>query len=228
MKQKLKLLLAYFRGFKTEVVDTYIHFDYGHIEQWDEKFTTKEGKEIQLPKTLLETFDDILRLYTQDFHRYNDYDEEEFWTLLVHIYPKQNRIHFASECSIITENDYQKVFSLNKENTQLSRNILEMVDEIFDKDLQGKSKFEFNFDGSYDEIRVDLDFYYLIDTDDIYIDLTDQLMRTFDGRWWNEGPGSNGTIYVEKGKFIRMEIYMKSKEVELTDMDINVTPDNIK
>ena len=46
MKQKLKLLLAYFRAFKTDVLDTYINFDYNYMENWNEKFTTKEGKKL--------------------------------------------------------------------------------------------------------------------------------------------------------------------------------------
>ena len=47
-------------------------------------------------------------------------------------------------------------------------------------------------------------------------------------RWWTDGPGSYGTIYVEKDKSIRMEFFTKSKDHEMTEMNINVTPDNIK
>ena len=47
-------------------------------------------------------------------------------------------------------------------------------------------------------------------------------------RWWSDGPGGYGTIYVEKDKSIRMEYYTKSKDHEMTDMNINVTPDNVE
>lgn len=228
MKQKLKLLLAYFRAFKTDVLDTYINFDYNYMESWDGKFTTKEGKEITLPTKLQEIFEDIVKEYMPKFHRENNYEESEWWTLLVYVYPKQNRINFQSECDIVSENDGQKTFSLNRENTSLPRPIFDTLDTIFDEDLKDKDKFRFEFNGGYDEIDVDLDFYMFINDDVNYIELVDQLMTIVDGRWWTEGPGAYGTIYVEKDKSIRMEYYLKSKNCEMTDMNINVTPDNIE
>lgn len=228
MKQKLKLLLAYFRAFKTDVLDTYINFDYNYIDGWNGKFTTKEGKEITLPTKLQDIFEQIVREYMSKFHRENDYDESEWWTLLVYVYPKQNRINFQSECEIVTEHDGQKTFSLNRENTSLPRDIFNILDTIFENDLKDKDKFRFEFNGSYDEIDVDLDFYMFINDDVYYIELTDQLMTIVDGKWWTEGPGAYGTIYVEKDKSIRMEYYLKSKDHEMTDMNINVTPDNIE
>ena len=228
MKQKLKLLLAYFRAFKTDVLDTYINFDYNYMESWDQKFTTKEGKEITLPTKLQEIFEEIVKEYMSKFHRENNYDESEWWTLYVYVYPKQNRINFQSECEIVTEHDGQKTFSLNKENTSLSTTTLDLVDTIFKEDLKDKDKFNFEFNGSYDQIDVELDFYMFINDDVNYIELVDQLMNIVDGRWWTEGPGAYGTIYVEKDKSIRMEYYTKSKDHEMTDMNINVTPDNIE
>lgn len=228
MKQKLKLLLAYFRAFKTDVLDTYINFDYYHMESWDGKFTTKEGKEITLPTKLQEIFEDIVKEYMPKFHRENNYEESDWWTLLVYVYPKQNRINFQSECDIVSEHDGQKTFSLNRENTSLPRPIFDILDTIFENDLNDKNKFRFEFNGGYDEIDVDLDFYMFINDDVNYIELTDQLMTIVDGRWWTEGPGAYGTIYVEKDKSIRMEYYLKSKDHEMTDMNINVTPDNIE
>ena len=228
MKQKLKLLLAYFRAFKTDVLDTYINFDYNYMESWNGKFTTKEGKEITLPTKLQEIFEDIIKEYMQKFHRENNYEESEWWTLLVYVYPKQNRINFQSECEIVSEHDGQKTFSLNRENTSLPRPIFDILDTIFENDLNDKNKFRFEFNGSYDEIDVDLDFYMFINDDVYYIELTDQLMTIVDGKWWTEGPGAYGTIYVEKDKSIRMEYYLKSKDHEMTDMNINVTPDNIE
>jgi hypothetical protein len=228
MKQKLKLLLAYFRAFKTDVLDTYINFDYNHMESWNLKFTTKEGKEIELPTKLQETFEDILKSYMQKFHRENNYDESEWWTLFVYVYPKQNRISFQSECEIVTESDGQQTFSLNRKNTQLSPTTLDLVDTIFKEDLKDKDKFNFEFNGNYDQIDVNLDFYIFINDDINYIELTDQLMTNILGRWWTDGPGSYGTIYVEKDKSIRMEFFTKSKDHEMTEMNINVTPDNIE
>jgi hypothetical protein len=198
------------------------------MESWDENFTTKEGKEIKLPTKLQETFEDILKSYMQKFHRKNNYDESEWWTLFVYVYPKQNRISFQSECEIVTESDGQQTFSLNRKNTQLSPTTLDLVDTIFKEDLKDKDKFNFEFNGNYDQIDVDLDFYIFINDDINYIELTDQLMTSILDRWWTDGPGSYGTIYVEKDKSIRMEFFTKSKDHEMTEMNINVTPDNIK
>jgi hypothetical protein len=227
MKQKLKLLLAYFRGFKTDVLDTYINFDYYYFEDY-EQFTTKEGKDINLPTKLQEIFEGIIRQYMSKFHRENNYDESEFWTLIIHIYPKQNRINFQSECEFLSEYDYQKTFSLNRENTSLPRRIFDIIDTIFDEDLKDKDKFNFKFNGSHDEIDVELDFYQFINDDVNYITLANNLMMVVDGKWWHEGPGTYGTIYVEKDKSIRMEYHTKSKDYEMTKMNINVTPDNIE
>ena len=149
MKQKLKLLLAYFSAFKTDVLDIYINFDYNYMENWNEKFTTKDGKEITLPTKLQEIFDGMVRKYMQKFHRENNYDESEYWTLIIHIYPKQNRINFQSECEIVTEYDGQKTFSLNRKNTQLSTTTLDLVDTIFNEDLKDKDKFKFTFNCNY-------------------------------------------------------------------------------
>ena len=228
MKQKLKLLLAYFRAFKTDVLDTYINFDYNYEENWDEKFTTEEGKEITLPTKLQEIFDGIVKEYMEKFHRENNYDESEWWTLFVYVYPKQNRINFQSECEVVSEYEYQQTFSLNRENTQLSTTTFDLVDTIFNEDLKDKDKFNFEFNGNYDQIDVQLDFYKFINDDINYIELADQLMTSILDRWWSDGPGGYGTIYVEKDKSIRMEYVTKSKDHTMTKMNINVTPDNIK
>ena len=59
MKQKLKLLLAYFRAFKTESFTSYISFDFNDYKSfgaWDESFITQGGKVVKLPTKLQEIF----------------------------------------------------------------------------------------------------------------------------------------------------------------------------
>ena len=38
MKQKVRILLAYFRGFGIDRFNTYINFDYNSISDWNEIF----------------------------------------------------------------------------------------------------------------------------------------------------------------------------------------------
>jgi hypothetical protein len=231
MKQKLKLLLAYFRAFKTESFTSYISFDFNDYKSfgvWDESFITQGGKVVKLPTKLQEIFEDIIKQYIPKFHRENNYDESDWWELMVYIFPNQNRINFRSECMVINEYDQQRRIYLKNPTDVLSREINVLVNTIFEEHIQEEDNFEYDFNGSYDVVAVDIDFDYYVDDDEQFIDLADKLMAKIIDKFWADSHGAYGKIYVKKDNFVDINYFLKSGEYEMTEMDINVTPNNIE
>tara|TARA_R110000868_G_scaffold350691_1_gene611981 strand:- start:1657 stop:2361 length:705 start_codon:yes stop_codon:yes gene_type:complete len=226
MKQKLKLLLAYFRAFKTENLHTFINLIWSDIENWDEIFKTNKGKEIEISSSMLQIFEDVIKTYMRDFHRYNNYDNDDFWTLIVNIYPKENRINFQSECKVKRYYDKKSMFNISAEHSELNVVILNNINEIFEEELPEENYFEFTFDGEYDEINVDFDFD--VSDESLFTNLTDNVMRTVDTRWWMDDGGAQGIIKIKKDESLIVDWVFRDYDYQMTLMNINVTPDNIK
>ncbi len=99
MKNKLKMLFAYFRALKDKNVHTHITLDRSHIEDWDEKFQVND-KYIQPAGLIIKIIEELIELYYDEFDRYNDYDIDTYWYLEINIYPFENRLVFTSECKV--------------------------------------------------------------------------------------------------------------------------------
>jgi hypothetical protein len=229
MKQKLKLLLAYFKAYKKDYFDTFINFDYNRIEDWNGIFAN-ENRQIyfELPTKLNEIFVSIVDLYMRDFHRENNYEESDWWSLIVTIHPNENRINFKSDCLFVNESDQQKYFSLKKGAGVLSEDIIYLVNSIFEEHLSEEDEeIEFEFSGSDNELDV-YNFSEVIHNDDQFLDLTQNLMTKVAGKYWDEQYGAYGEINIVKNSHIQMDYFVKSGEYGVTLMDINVTPENIK
>lgn len=241
MKQKVRILLAYFRGLGVDRINTYIDFDYNSINDWNETFEDLRGNEIKPPNSIIQVMTDLINYKMKEFHKYNDYEWDEYWTLFINIYPKENRINFQSECRIQSEEAYK--FEYNLESSEemsrsgdeptLPQNILDEVNKIFNKEIyEEENEVIFDFDGSYDEITVDstfeIDGDYQRKRTDSWVNLLDKIMRWAVDRWWNEGPGNSGTVKIVRNESLVISGVFKSQDYEMTDMNINVTPDSFE
>jgi hypothetical protein len=240
MKQKLRILLAYFRGFGLDRVNTYINFDYDGISDWNEIFEDVRGYEIKPPSSIIQIMKDLINYKMKEFHKHNEYEWDEYWTLFINIYPKKNRINFQSECRFQTENDYK--FEYNLESSEemsrsgdeptLPQHILDEINKTLESEIDDEDTLvTFDFDGSYDEIyvedvRVDNDRYEV--RKGPWVDLLDRIMRWAVDRWWNEGPGSSGIVKIVRNESLVISGVSKSQDYEMTDMNINVTPDSFE
>ena len=240
MKQKVRILLAYFRGFGVDRFNTYINFDYNSISDWNEIFEDPRGNEVKPPSSIIQILEDLIDYKMEDFHKQNDYDWDEYWTLFVNIYPKENRINFQSECKIQHEEGYEFEFDLQSsvemsrsgDKPTLPQNILDEVNKTLEIEIDDEDNLvTFHFDGSYDEIyvedvRVDNDRYEV--RKHPWVDLLDKIMRFAVDRWWNEGPGNSGKVKIVRNVNMVISGDYKSQDYEYTDMNINVTPDSFE
>ena len=240
MKQKVRILLAYFRGFGIDRFNTYINFDYNSISDWNEIFEDPRGNEVKPPSSIIQILEDLIDYKMKDFHKHNDYDWDEYWTLFVNIYPKENRINFQSECKVQHEEGYEFEFDLQSsvemsrsgDKPTLPQNILDEVNKTLEIEIDDEDNLvTFHFDGSYDEIyvedvRVDNDRYEV--RKHPWVDLLDKIMRFAVDRWWNEGPGNSGKVKIVRNVNMVISGDYKSQDYEYTDMNINVTPDSFE
>jgi hypothetical protein len=240
MKQKVRILLAYFRGMGVDNINAYINFMYNTIEDWDETFEDNKGNVIKPPNSIIGIIDDLIDYKMRDFHTYNEYDYDEYWTLIVNIYPKENRINFQSECRFQDEQEYQYDIDLTSseemsrtgDKRTLPQKTLDEINKTFQSEVDEEDEMvSYTFDASNDEIYVN----------DIYVDkvkygarkqpwadLLDKIMREVLDRWWSSESGTYGTIKIIKDKNLIIDSNFRSQDYGPTDMNINVTPDSFE
>lgn len=225
MKNKLKMLFAYFRAFKDKNVHTHLTLDRDYIEDWGERFQVN-NKYIIPAGSIIKIIEELIKLYYDEFYRYNDYDVDEYWYLEIHIYPFENRLVFTSECKVekATRNKKRYVF---KDLTQENKNF---VNKVYEEN-EGLSKFQIEFTGRWDDGEINRVYFdgrrHDFDNDDGFWGLVVDLMHKAEGRWWNEGPGAEGDLVVWDSVMF-LDYVKYEEEYEDTGMEIEITPDNVK
>jgi hypothetical protein len=241
MKQKVRILLAYFRGMGVDRVNTYINFLYDRIEDWNEGFQDGSGNEIKPTDSIVQIVEDLIKYKMNDFHKENEYDYDEYWTLFINIYPNENRINFQSECRFQDEQEYEYDIDLTLsdemsrtgDNNTLPQQILDKINKTFESEVDEEDEMvSYTFDASNQEIYLN-DFYVeSIKYDNVRLhpwsDLLDIIMRNLLDRWWSDEAGTYGTIKIIKDKNLTIDCNFRSQDYEMTDMNINVTPDSFK
>lgn len=244
MKNKLKLLFRYFESLKIKKASTYINFDYKYISDWDEYFSDDySNKRIQLPKFIITILEELIEIYEPSFHKYNNYDESEWWTLLIDISPKNEVLTFRSECEVVVEgleNEWQASIT---ELDSVKGEVYEVFEEVVLTGFKSKpneeeylnASIEFFFDGRYDEtyiddVKINNVIIYPDNREFDYLgDLTYSVMTLLRNRWWSEGPGTYGTIYVDMSiDLIKVTYTVREREYISTEMYIEITPENVK
>jgi hypothetical protein len=222
MKQKVRILLAYFKGFGVDRVNTYINFDYSSISDWYRIFEDSRGNEIKPPDSIIQILEDLIDYKMKDFHKHNEYDWDEYWTLFINIYPKENRINFQSECKFQTEENYKAKYDLQSsdemsrtgDNDTLPQQILDNINKTFVSEVDEEDEMvSYTFDASNDEIYLNNFYVESIKYDarlQPWADLLDIIMRKLLDRWWSGEAGTYGTIKIIKDKNLTIDCNFRS------------------
>lgn len=212
---------------------------YDEIEDWNKIFTTQEGKEINVTSSINEILAEIVLMNVNEFHLYNDYDESDYWTLYVTIYPQEERINFKSECEFVDTERFEYDYDLSSseemsrtgDKPTLPQQIVDQINFLFETETPEDTKMlQFSFNGEYVEVYV-YDFYvngWQMRTElRLWSNLVDKIMTNLYGRWWADGLGVRGTF-----KFnlyhnnLHIILDKKSKDYDMTKMDLNITTDS--
>lgn len=228
MKNKVKMILAYFRALGGSFY-TNITFEHNIIESWDEKFTEVYGtRKIKPPKVIIDIFKELFNLYEGKINYFNDYDSDEIWYLTVDIKPEENLIRFTSECEYMVE--LQKEFKGSVDDYDIQKGI-----KFFEEHYGLESELAIIFDGSWDDgkiIRISVDKTILIlDTwmDKVAWNIVDKIMIQEFVQYWNSNDGYTGEIKILKGRedLVIGDLEEKWREYNDTKMNIVITPDNV-
>jgi len=237
MKNKLRILFRYFKSLQMEQVITHINFDYRYIDDWNESFDAHGSKEsrnrIRPPKFIINIIDELVDLYVDDFHKYNFYDESEYWSLIITIRPYDEELYFSSECEEVVEG---LPSSIENFFDTLPNSTVGYIAEVFEE-LKDREILQIFFDGRYDETKI-----YEVTLNEKIVTLSfngdfetnlykiiDSIMTDFQGRWWNEGPGIYASLILDPNKEIFKIVYTHREREHLpTEMNILITPVNVK
>lgn len=231
MKNKLKLLFAYFRAFKSNHCHTTIWFSYSNIEEWTQQFHIGSdnqgfGKQIEPAGFIIDIIEEIIKNKIGEFERYNDYEVDDYWNLGIDIYPFENRMVFTSECKVLNEIRKEKQFKLN----DLDDEKKEIINKIYE-DNGWLTKIEISFYGAWDSGDIYSVYYdrkrVQFDDDIEYLDLIHYFMQLSEGRWWNQDWGCEGdlTIWLED---IFLYYIVRDTNYEETEMNIELNLENVE
>jgi hypothetical protein len=228
MKNKLKMILAYFRGFNKPRAD--IEFDMVDWEFNDDGLCMIDGKETNTNLTINNA---IKSLFSRKLKReildnvsreYSDY-----WILSITIRPFDNQI-------IVTAKDYQKFTEKKEKKTYLKR-LQDWAIVELEKHIKDDNNFiEIDFWMGVDEgevtnlnINGDEKNIYELDSniEEKYYDIAQNIMDVVDQsiEWGIDGV--SGSVRIEKNK---IEVSYKHHQERLlpSNMRIELTPNNIE
>lgn len=226
MKNKLKILFAYFRGV-SDNVETTILLDRSNIEDWDRRFRLSEGGQIPLTTSIENIIYELFEIYYDEIRGYLDFDIDEYWYLQINIYPKEKTLVFTASCKEETSNP----FRIDYEYTSLDEERQGNIDFLY-SEFPDTAKIEYEgygrwSDGDIYELYVDgRKVKITSDYDDVLWNIANYFMTEMDGRWWNQEAGADFSITIWGGDiFVRGNTFIQ--EYEDTGMKIKVTPDNV-
>jgi len=226
MKNKLKYLFAYFRGFKSKEITTTFAMDYGNIEEWEERFTAQNlQKDIFPINQVVSIVEEIVNDKMYDFDEYNSYKEDTWWYLYMTILPFENKIVFNSSCKYLQEEDYEidlKTYDLDSSTNERISKIREENDcDKIQFDCQGSWG-----DGDISNVELDgKDKMLSIYEDTPYWDIAFECFSRYIGRYWHEERGGKGELTIW-GDDIFGEVTRFETEYEETEMNYVITLDD--
>ena len=233
MKNKLKMLLAYFRALGGGNYYTSITMGYNRIEDWDEGFTSvwvdsnSTSRSVKPPKVIIDIVEELLEIYQRDFDWYNNYSTDDWWYLDMMVYPKENKILFTSECKYehSTNRDFEGKVDDYRDVEEILNKIKESYGEF--------TKIMIAFEGRWDDGRVNniwIDGRAVEESDFPRVsfwDIVNPIMKWETNIYWNSEYGMSGDITIW-GDDVIGDIEEFYEEMESTEMNLEVTPDNVK
>ena len=227
MKNKLKILFAYFRGI-SQSVQTSILLDRHIIEEWDGKFSTSEGNYVSTTSSIEKIIEDLIEIYYSDFRSYLDFDIDEYWYLYIDIDPKEKILTFTASGKEETQDSFRKDYEYTDLDEERQGNIDYLYSEFPDT-----AKIQFDGYGRYSDGQI-YEFYVdgkqkkiTSDYDDALWNIANYFMTKLNGRWWNDEGGADFSITIWGDDiFVRGNTF--TQEYQDTGMRIKVTPDNVE
>jgi hypothetical protein len=226
MKNKVKMLLAYFRALGGEEFYTNLTLDYDRIEDWNEKFDQvgDNARRIKPPKVIIDVIEELIKLYQRKFDYYNNYNVDEWWYLNMSIRPKQNTIIFTSECKY--ENETERNFEGVIDDYDII-NQLKKIEEIYGEFVKIRIDFAARWDdGQIDYIWIDGQGVNKKQFGEAPWEIVDLIMKSQYGKWWEAEAGMSGSITIW-GEDVIAEVVDYYQETDNTEMNIIITPDNV-
>jgi hypothetical protein len=227
MKQKLKILFAYFRSI-SQSVQTTILLDRDRIEEWDGRFITSEFSYISTTDSIEKIIEELVYIYFSDFRRYLDFDIDEYWYLQININPKEKTLTFTSSCKEEEEEEFRKDYDYTDLDSERQGNIDYLYSEFPDTvkiEFEGYGRWS---DGEITGLYVDGKIKKITgDYDDALWNLGNYFMTKLNGSWWNDEAGAKFDITIWTDDiFVRGNTF--NQDYKDTGMRIKVTPDNVK
>ena len=227
MKNKLKILFAYFRG-ASDNVETTILLDRSNVEDWDGKFRPSEGGQIPLTTSIENIIYELVQIYYDEIRGYLDFDIDEYWYLYIDINPKEKILTFTASCKEETEDSFRKDY----EYTDLDEERQGKIDYLY-SEFPDTAKIQFDGYGRWGDGEI-YEFYVdgkqkkiTSDYDDALWNIANYFMTKLNGSWWNDEAGANFSITIWGDDiFVRGNTFIQ--EYEDTGMRIKVTPDNVE
>ena len=227
MKNKLKILFAYFRG-ASDNVETTILLDRSNVEDWDGKFRPSEGGQIPLTTSIENIIYELVQIYYDEIRGYLDFDIDEYWYLYIDINPKEKILTFTASGKEETEDPFRKDYEYTDLDEERQGNIDYLYSEFADT-----AKIQFDGYGRYGDGQI-YEFYVdgkqkkiTSDYDDALWNIANYFMTKLNGSWWNDEAGANFSITIWGDDiFVRGNTFIQ--EYEDTGMRIKVTPDNVE
>jgi hypothetical protein len=231
MKDKLRMLFAYFRGFKSQTVSTSILIDDADNEifDWDQNYFFGPDKRYTPIQPINDTIEKLIKIYYDELTKYNTYDWDTLWSLDITISPFENKILFESECKQPHDIDIDKMFEIKDMNSTRKQPVLDFQSKV------EATIIDIQFFGEYDSSEVtNLEFDNREkpinspdwDEDDL-LNVVDSIMTSFDSRYWNESGGYSGDIRIW-GDDIILNCVKHDLEYSPTGLNLVVTPENVK
>jgi hypothetical protein len=229
MKNKLKMLFAYFKGLRAKNVFTHLWVEDDEIFDWDMKYQIDgEGlsKTIAPAGFINDILNELVELYMDDFQQYNDYEFDTAWNLEVNIKPFENTLYFTSECKQEQSARYRKQYDFK----DLSPKNKDFINKVYEEN-EGLTKFEIQFSGRWDDGEINRVYFdgrrHDFDDDVEFWELVTELMNKSEGRRWNERNGAEGDLVVWDSVMF-LDYTKFDEEYEDTGMNIEVDLDNVK
>jgi hypothetical protein len=235
MEKKIKYILSFFNITGVKFFETYANFIYDGIEDWERTFETEKGKKITPPSSVIKVIESLFDDMMRQFHSENNYDESDYWTLIMTIYPSERRINFKSECKFITTQPFKYEYDLttseemsykNNSKPTLPQKLLDDINLVIESELWDETeKVEFEFDASEGDIYISN---FVVDDVQETTRLTpwskllDTIMIVNMDRWWHDGAGVFGDVEIIRDKSLILDLTWRASDWDYTEMNINL------
>lgn len=231
MKDRLKMLFAYFRGFKSQIVSTSILIDDDDDEifDWDQNYFFDNDKRYTPIQPINDTIEKLIKIYYNELTKYNTYEWDTLWALEITISPFENKILFESDCKQPNDIDIDKMFEINDMDSTRKQPVLDFQSKV------NTTIIDIQFFGNYDISEVtSLEFDNREkpingpdwDEDDL-LNVVDSIMTSFDSKYWNESGGYSGDIRIW-GDDIILNCVKHELDYSPTGLNLVVTTENVK